>query len=204
MSRLLVLLFLFAGLPFPGWAAKSFCCADENGRQVCGDILPQECYGRAYREMSERGTILHRVEAPLTAAQRELREAEAKRKKEEEHTAIEEKRKNQALLNIYASEKDIDFMRERALTDLDNARKLALERHKEALQRKQQFDNEAEFYKKKPLPYELKTQMKSNDIELQAQQAAMEAKQKEMEAVRARFDEEKKRYIELMRGKSAK
>lgn len=200
MHRLL-LLFLLAGLPFSGWAAKSFCCNDENGRQVCGDLLPQECYGRAYREVSERGIILHRVEAPLTAAQKEQREAEEKRKKAEERNAIEERRKNQALQNTYSSVKDIDFMRERALADIEGARKQAMERHKEALARKQQLDNEAEFYKKKPLPYELKTQMKSNETELQAQQAEIGAKQKEMEAVRARFDEDKKRYIELMRGK---
>ena len=200
MGRLLF--FLLAGLSFPGWAAKSFCCADENGHQVCGDILPQECYGRAYREMSERGTVLHRVEAPLTAAQRELRDAEEKRKREEERAAIEERRKNQALLNIYSSEKDIDFMRDRALADIDIARRQAQDRYKEALLQKQKLDNEAEFYKKKTLPYELKTQMKGNDIELQANQAAMETKQKEMEAVRARFAEDKKRYIDLITGKS--
>ncbi len=200
MRRLLLFL-LLAGLPFTGWAAKSFCCNDDKGSQICGDPLPQECYGRAYREMSERGTILRRVEAPLTAAQREQREAEEKRKKEDEKNAIEEKRKNQALQNTYSSERDIDFMRSRALTDLENARKLAMERHKEALSRKKQLDDEAEFYKKKPLPNELKTQMKGNEIELQAQQAAMEAKLKEMEAVRTKFAEDKKRYIELMRRK---
>ena len=199
MARLLFI--LLAALSMPGWAAKSFCCSDEKGRQVCGDILPQECYGRAYREMSESGTLLHRVEAPLTAAQRAQRDAEARRKLEEERTASEEKRRNQALLNVYSSEKDIDFMRDRALADLDTALKQAQERHREALQRKQQLDNEAEFYKKKPLPYELKTQMKSNDIELQAQLAAIEAKQKEMDTVRARFADDKKRFVELMRSK---
>jgi len=200
-SRLPLLFILLAGLSSPGWAAKSFCCNDEKGSQTCGDILPQECYGRAYREISERGTVLHRIEAPLTAAQKELRDAEAKRKKEEERTAIEERRKNLALLNIYSSEKDLDFMRERALADIDSARRQAQGRHKEALLEKRKLDNEAEFYKKKTLPHELQAQMRSNDIEIQAQQAAMAAKEKELEAVRARFAEDKKRYIELLRKK---
>ena len=200
MRRILLLL-LLAGLPLSGRAAKSFCCDDANGHQACGDILPPECYGRAYREIGESGTVLQRVEAPLSAEQKAVRQAEAKKKKAEERAATEQRRKNQALLNTYGSVQDIDFMRGRALADLDRARKRAIERLDEALQRKRQLDNEAEFYKKKRMPYELQTQIKSNDIELQAQQAAIDAKQQEMAAARARFDEEKKRYIELTRGK---
>lgn len=201
MRRILLLL-LLAGLPLSGRAAKSFCCDDANGHQACSDILPPECYGRAYREISENGIVLQRVEAPLSAQQKAVRQTEAKKKKEEERAATDERRRNQALLNTYSSVQDIDFVRERALTDLDRARKRALDRLNEALQRKRQLDNEAEFYKKKPMPYELQTQIKSNDIELQAQQAAIDAKQQEMTAVRARFDEEKQRYSELTRGRN--
>lgn len=199
MGRLLFC--LLACLSFPGWAGKSFCCADDNGRQVCGDILPQECYGHAYREISERGNILRHVEAPLTNAQIAQRDLEARRKKAEEKIAIEEKRKSQALLNSYSSEQDIEFIRDRALAEIDSALKHAQERHKEALIYKQQLDNEAEFYKKKALPGELKAKIKNNDIELQTQQAAIATKQKEMAAARARFAEDKKRYGELKRGK---
>ena len=30
---------------------KFYCCTDTTGKQVCGDILPQACFGRAYREL---------------------------------------------------------------------------------------------------------------------------------------------------------
>jgi len=202
MDRRLMLFLLLAGATLPAWAAKTFCCLDENGVQACGDLLPPQCYGRAYREVSEHGTTLRQIEAPLTAEQRALREAQAKRKKEEERIAIEERRKNQALLETYASDKDIDFMRDRMLTDLESVHKQALERYQEALKRKQHLDNEAEFYKRKPMPPELATEIKNNDFDLAAQQAAMAAKLKEMEAVRTKFTEEKKRYLELMQGKS--
>ena len=27
-------------------AGNLFCCIDTNGKQVCGDLLPQACYGK--------------------------------------------------------------------------------------------------------------------------------------------------------------
>ncbi|MBI3523793.1 MAG: hypothetical protein HY066_04585, partial [Betaproteobacteria bacterium] len=73
-------------------------------------------------------------------------------------------------------------------------------KYNEALKRKQKLDIEAGFYQKKPMPPELTEQMKANESEIKAQQLAMDGKKKEMEQVKLRFDEEKKRYIELMRG----
>ena len=47
------------------------------------------------------------------------------------------------------------------------------------------------------MPPELSSDIKNNDLELISQQAVAAAKLKEMEAVRARFAEDKKRYLEL-------
>ena len=64
------------GLSGSAFAAGSlFCCNDPNGKQVCSDILPQECLGRAYREIGESGRTLRTVEAPLSAEQRAQRAA---------------------------------------------------------------------------------------------------------------------------------
>lgn len=201
MDRFALLsLLLFSMLAPSAHAAKSYCCADERGRQVCGDSLPRECYGRAYREVSERGTTIRQVEAPLTPEQQAQRDAELATKKKAERAAMEEKRKNQALLNTYASEKDVDVARTRALADVENRAKEVQAKYNEAVKRKQKLDGELEFYKKKPVPPELNEQIKASEAEIKAQQNAIEAKKKEMEQVRIRFDEEKKRYLELIHG----
>jgi len=185
-------------------AAKSYCCSDEHGRQVCGDSLPRECFGRAYREVSERGTTLRKVEAPLTAEQQARQDAEVANKKNEERAATEETRKNQALLNTYASEKDVDLARARALADVENRTKEVQAKYNETVKRKQKLDGELEFYKKKPMPPELTQQIKAAEAEIKAQQNAIEAKKREMEQVRIRFDGQKKRLMELIRfGKNA-
>ena len=40
--------------PGAAHAGKTLCCVNAQGRNICGDILPQECYGRAYREVMGR------------------------------------------------------------------------------------------------------------------------------------------------------
>ncbi|MBI5922777.1 MAG: hypothetical protein HY847_14180 [Betaproteobacteria bacterium] len=184
-------------------AGKTYCCTDANGRQACGDSLPRECFGRAYKELSDRGTLLRQVDAPLTAEQQAQHEAAQAQKKKEERAAMEEKRKNQALLNTYTSEKDVDIARDRALADLEARAKEAQVKLTDATKRKQKLEGEMEFYKKKPVPAELKDQIKGSETEIKVQQAAIDAKKQEMDQVRVKFEEEKKRYLELMRGGKA-
>ena len=187
----------------PAQAGKTYCCSDANGHQACGDSLPRECFGRAYRELSERGTLLRQIDAPLTAEQQAQRDAAQEQKKKEERAAMEEKRKNQALLNTYTNERDVDIARDRALADLEARAKEVQAKLTDATKRKQKLEGEMEFYKKKPVPPELKEQIKGSETEMKAQQAAIDAKKQEMDQVRVKFEEEKKRYLELMRGGKA-
>jgi hypothetical protein len=185
---------------FPAAAATMYCCTDANGRKACGDILPPACYGRAYREISEKGS--REIEAPLTPEQRAQREAEEKRKKHEEQLATAERLRNRALLDTYGNVEDIDYMRDRTVADLGKGLKSAQEKANEALQRKQQLDKEAEFYKKKAMPDDLAAQIRSNKKDLQATQDALTVRQQEIADVKAKFEAEKLRYIELTRGSS--
>jgi hypothetical protein len=140
--------------PASSLAAPSiFCCNDdEAGRQVCGDVLPSACYGRAYRELGYSGRTARTVEAPLTGEQRAQRAAEEQRRSEQERLLNEQRRKDQALLNTYGSEKDIEIMRSRAERDLAAAIKAAEERIAEIRRQRKKFEDEAEFYKKRQLP----------------------------------------------------
>jgi hypothetical protein len=196
------MLLLLMAVTVPTLAAKSYCCLTADGHPVCGDLLPKECYGRPYREISERGIVLRQIEAPLTAEQKAKHEAELKQQKEEQRIANEKRRQAQMLFNIYASERDIDFIRDRTLADLDNVRQQALARYQDALKQQKQLANEAEFYKKKPMPRDLKAEIQANEAELQTQLAIIQGKQKEMEAAQAKFDRDKKRYLELVQPKN--
>ncbi|MBA3997172.1 MAG: hypothetical protein C0466_08380 [Candidatus Accumulibacter sp.] len=188
----------------PAAAARLFCCNDDSGRQVCGDILPQACYGRAYREIGESGYTVRRVEAPLSAEQRAQREIDEQRRKEEEAALKEQQRKDMALLNTYGSEKDIEAMRVRAEQDVRKSIANAEAKIADARKNRKRFEDEAEFYKKKTLPAEVDKGLRDADFEIKAQQSVIEAKNKELEIVRAKYDEDRRRFIDLSRRRAVR
>lgn len=196
-----ICLFLLAlAAPLPALAASNvICCLDERGKQVCGDLLPQACYGRAYREISPNGMTVRQVEAPLTPEQRALRAVEERKKKEAEAAAKEQYRLDQALLQTYGNEADIEMMRQRAEADVHAAIKAAVGKIDEAKQRRKKFENEAEFYQKRTLPPDVQKGLKDADFEIQAQENLIALKQKEMGTIKEKYDEDKRRYLELKR-----
>jgi len=178
-------------------ASSFFCCADDSGKQVCGDILPQICYGRAYREVGGSGRTLRQVEAPLTAEQRAQRAADEERRKVQEAALGEQKRKDQALLNTYGTEKDIESLRRRAEQDVNLAIKGATEKIAEARKQRKKFEDEAEFYKKKQLPAAVDKGLRDADYDIKALESVIESKKTELEAIRVKYDEDRRRFLEL-------
>jgi hypothetical protein len=205
MRLIPVLLFASSALLAQSAAAQAriFCCQDDKGTKVCGDFLPPVCQGRAYEERDGKGFIAKQVEAPLTPEQLAKREAENAKKAEEAKKAAEERRRNLALLATYSSEKDITSARDRALAEVEKNQKQSQARLDEANKKKKKIDADREFYKGKPLPEDVKAQVRDNEKEIAAQSAAVAAKVKEAAEVRARFEEERKRYLELTGKKSS-
>ena len=76
-------------------------------------------------------------------------------------------------------------------------------RLEEANKKKVKLDSEKEFYKGKVMPDSLKAQVRENEKEIKAQQAAVDGRVKEMDDIRNRFGEERKRYLELTGKKQA-
>ena len=188
-----------AAPPAGGGSGLLYCCNDSNGKQVCGDILPQACYGRAYREIGDGARTVRQVEAPLTPEQRVQRAADDETRRQEEIVRKEQQRKDQALLNTYGSERDIDAMRARAEEDVQKSIQAAETKIAEIRQQRKRFENEAEFYKKKPMPPDIQKGLNDANGEIQAQESIIEAKKKELEIVRTKYAEDKKRYLDLNR-----
>ena len=178
-------------------ATKMIKCKDSKGTTYYTQTPPPECLGKEMEELSKQGTVVNKREAALTPEQRAAREAEEKRKTEEELAAKEEKRKNQALLNTYASEKDIEEGRQRALKQAEQATKDMEKRIKEGQERAKKLAAEKEFYVKKPMPKKLQEDIKSNEIDLKMQEEALAGRKKELDDINAKYDEDKRRYLEL-------
>lgn len=212
MSRVLARIVALGGLlaiagpvaSAPAAGGKFFCCTDADGKQVCGDILPQVCYGRAHRELGADGRTVREVDAPMTAEQRAKKAAEEEKRKEEEIRMKEQQRKDQALLDTYANVNDIEAMRKRALDDVAKSIKNAETRIVEIRTLRKKFENEAEFYKKKKMPAEVEKGLADTAFEIKAQESIIEAKKKEIDAIQAKYDEDRARYMDLQRRRSGR
>jgi len=194
----LALLLGAACLATPAIAQKLYKYTDPaTGRTIYTDKVPAEQAGKANEQLSRQGMVVKRNEAALTAEQIAAREAERKRKFDEDIAAKEEKRKNQALLNTYPREKDIDEARERAIKANEDAVKDAERKLADVQKRKQALAAETEFYAKRPMPAQLKRDVQQNEVELKATTELVEKKKQEIDAINARYDEDQRRYREL-------
>ena len=176
---------------------RMYKCIDAKGHPYYTQTPPLECTGKELDELSKEGTVVKRRGPALTPEQRAAREAEEKRKKEEELAAKEERRKNQALLNTYSSVQDIEDSRQRALKQVEQAKKDIDKRIADAQKRTKSLAAEKEFYVNKPLPKKLQDDIKNNEMDIKVQQDALKAKNKEIGDINAKYDEDKRRYLDL-------
>lgn len=190
---------LTLGLPAAAVARLTYCCQDDGGHQTCGDVLPVQCYNKAYRVLGAKAGVARQVDAPLTSEQRAQREADEQRRLADERVAREQKRRDMALLETYASEREIDDMRDRAVRTQEQALRDLQARKTALLARQKTLAAEAEFYAKKPMPAELRDSIKGVDADLKFVDEQTEVRKKDVEATRTRFDEEKRRFMELKR-----
>lgn len=202
MSRkaLLLLPGLLACLSWP--AAAGIVCCDVNGQRVCGDPPPPQCDARP-KTVYGKGGVARPVEAPPTAEQRAAREAETALRKTKERKAIEQARRDRALLDSYTNEREIDAARDRAIADVERNAEQAQNRLENALTRKEKLDQERELHQKKPLPAHLVKQIEANDTEIAAQQKALKQKEADIAALGERYAADKQRYLQL-RGQAAR
>ncbi len=180
----------------------TYCCSDDNGRPVCGDALPRACYDRAYREVNEHGMTMRRVAPPLTPEQIAEKAAEEKRRQEEALARRERDRRDNALLQSYVSEKDIDDLRDKAVADIDESIAKAQRQFDAAVKRKRQLDAELAALGKASPPKALSDEIRDNEDIRRNHASVIESKRRDRAAVSARYEEEKRRYIEVRQRKA--
>jgi hypothetical protein len=183
---------------------RMYKCVDAKGKVYYTQVPPAECLGRDTQELNKSGTLIRKNPAaiPLSPAQEQAREAERKKKLEEEEKFKEDRRKNLALLNTYSSEADIEDARKRALKEAQDAIEDTERRIAGAEKRHTELEAEKEFYVKKPMPLKLKRDISNNEIEITNQTVLLDAKKKEISTINAKYDEDRRRYIELTSGKT--
>ncbi len=181
---------------------RSYRCVTKAGRKYYGSTVPQQCAGEPVEALSSQGTVLFRIDPPLTPEQRAARQAEVEKaaaaeqaKHDAQAAARAQARRDQALLQTYTSEKDIESVRQRAIGDNQKASQ-QVEKRIAAL--RQRLENLAKQPDKSP--EQLEQDRRALDYDLSLQEQLLESRRREAAAINARYDEEKRKYHELTRG----
>jgi hypothetical protein len=212
MSRIAVAAALGAACALASAAAEAqkiesltYRCIGKDKKTYYGQTMPPQCAGMPLEMLNRQGVVVQRIDPQADAEKKVLKEAEEKKKREDDAIAKERQRREKALLATYISEGDIEAARKRALLDNEKAvqeietRIAGLRKHQAGLAK------EMEFYKgKNKPPAKLDQDAKLADADLRAQEELREKKKKEVDAINAKYDEDKRRYIELTRGSTAK
>jgi chromosome segregation ATPase len=196
-----------------GAGAQEFRCVGKDGKKYYGSTIPPQCLGQPVEQLSKSGSVIRRIDPEGDEKQRQAKAAEAAQKRKEDAANREETRRSRALLATYTSEKDVEDARKRALVDNEKAVKdveariAGIKKHQADLQKEMEFYKDpGKDAKGKPkpaaaVPPKLNEDIKNAEIDLSAQQQLLDAKKKEVEAINAKYDDDKKRYIALTKGK---
>jgi chromosome segregation ATPase len=178
--------------------AKLYKWVDKNGQTHYGETIPQE-YADRDTKMLNKGRVTDRSETfddkKVNAAKRETPEAKA---------AMEARRKDEALLNSFTTEKEIDLARDRSLMQIEariNSYATLIKSAQTSLDDLHK-ENDTRAKQGRAIPQSLTDDIAAAEARVAKLQKDMENSQKESAAVKARYDGEKQRFREL-KGQSA-
>lgn len=167
-------------------AAQSYRCVGKDGKKYYGSSVPPQCTGLPVEQLNAQGLVVKKIDPQASADERMKKEADAAEEKKRAAAAKDQGRRDNALLATYTSEQDVESARARALEG--NLRSV-----------KEIEDKIAALKQRRAAP---KADAKGVELELSAQESLLAGKRREIATINAKYDEDKRRYIEITkRGK---
>lgn len=180
---------------------KIICWKDKAGKVIgCGDRVPPEYQDNESKRLDSRGiTRETNVSAAEAARVREEEKKQAAQKAEEDHRLAEQRRQDTALLNTYVTPKEIDVRRDREVqvVDLQIQQLKAAQKGADdayAAQQKRYANYEKTG---KPVPANVKDDLKRAAEEKETLQARIADKEKDKGRISDSYAQQKARFIEL-------
>jgi chromosome segregation ATPase len=173
--------------------AKLFKWVDKNGQTHYGEVIPPEYADRDTKQL-DNGRIKDRSE---TFDNDKINST--KKETPEEKEAKESRRRDEALLNSFTTEKEIDLSRDRSLLQIEariNSYTTLIKSAKITVDElHQESDNRTS--KGWKIPQSLTDDIAAAEERVAKLQRDLENSQKESESVKARYAGEKQRFREL-------
>lgn len=184
--------------------AKLYKWVDDKGVTHYGEVIPPEYANKERDSLKKSGLLEKRPEKADPAAIRAKEEAEQKRKIESQ-AAVEQQRRDSALLNTYSNETEIDQARDRSLVlvtaRIDSYKTLLKSSQGTLDDLKKEAENRTKTNKK--IPPSLSNDIIQTEARVLKYSAELDKSEAELIAVKTRFENEKLLYRKL-KGGSAK
>lgn len=192
-------------------AHASFKCVDDKGVTHYGDTLPAACTKRAVTEISKGGTVVRKIDAPLTPEQIQAREELRAKQLILDRKIADQRTKDLSLMATFSKESDFDIAKARSESLLDE-RRTALESRLATLDKQlAKHEAETEFYQagksKNAKDREIPPRLIADIARTKAEQNSVVALIKKTEAEKlenaAKYDTDKQRWKRLKAGMKA-
>ncbi len=188
-----------------------FKCVDEKGVTHYGDTMPPQCAKKPLVEMSTQGSVVRRIDAPLTPEQLKTIDDDRVRNKAKTDLMAVQKLRDNALVSTYGAEREFDVAREKDIANLDSRQKVLTARIADVELHLSKLNNDMEFYqagksktsKTKEAPPQLVQDQKRAAHDAATIRAEIEKLDKGKEEIRTRYDGEKARWKRLKEGMPA-
>lgn len=184
----------------PAWASAIYSCTTADGRRLTSDRPIAECAAQGQRLHRKDGSVKSQL-PPLLSPEQAAAAELARREELLANAALADAaRYDRNLLSRYRRQADHDRARRAALDDVQAAMQVSERRLAELAQERKALDDEAEFYKGRLAPPNLRRQLDANDAARDAQRLAIASQGEERARVSRRYDVELTRLKKLWAG----
>jgi len=186
--------------PSTSSVAGIYTCVDEKGKLRTADRPIAECSDREQRVLNKDGSVKRIVPPTLTAEERAEREAQARKEFEEKAAYSDAVRRDRNLKNRYPNEAVHNKARESALEAVRASMRASAQRIKDLEVERKPLQDEADFYRGRPVPARLKQQLEANETSVAAQRELMQTQESELLRVNRIYDMELEHLRKLWKG----
>jgi len=169
-----------------------YTCTDSSGRKLRSDRPIAACADREQRVLNPSGTERTRIGPAQTAHEKAEQEAQRRAEAAEQAQALDEKRRDRALLMRYPSRSVHDEERTQAVAKVNVVIQTASSRIDELREERKKIDRELEFYQGdvNKAPPALRRQVEFVTQGVESQQRFIGHRHAEIARINARFDDE--------------
>jgi hypothetical protein len=181
-------------------AERIYKWVDEDGKTQYGDRVPAR-YATVERSViNDQGRTVKVYEAAKSPEEKAEAQALEKKMAEEKKNTEQQAIHDHSLLSTYSSEEDMLLARDSKVASVETLIQLTNSRLDSMQKRLNELTNDAAEFERsgKKLPEGLVYQMKNTEEQIRQNEEFVKSKQNEKAQIARKFDEDVKRYRELM------